>query len=78
MTGPDAGAPITSLAQTGTEVFAAAGSRVIKYFRGKEVASYAAPEGAELGQILIFGDQILALQHDGSGMFVWNIASTGA
>lgn len=58
-------------------MFAAAGSRVIKYFRGKEVASYTAPEGVELGQILIFGDQILALKHDGTGMFVWNIASTG-
>lgn len=57
-------------------MFAAAGSRVIKYFRGKEIASYMAPEGVEMGQILIFGDQILALKADGSGMFIWNIAST--
>ena len=37
--GPDAGAEIRSLQQTGTEVFASAGKRVIKYHRGKEVGS---------------------------------------
>ncbi|GMK53974.1 hypothetical protein CspeluHIS016_0105600 [Cutaneotrichosporon spelunceum] len=74
--GPDAGAPIASLAQTGTEVFASAGSRVIKYFRGKEAAEYVSPNGEELGQILIFGEQILALKADGSGLLVWNIVSS--
>ena len=36
--GPDAGATITSLLQTGTEVFAAAAHRIIRYVRGKEVS----------------------------------------
>ncbi|KAL1412861.1 rRNA-processing protein utp21 [Vanrija albida] len=74
--GPDAGAPINSIAQTGTEVFAAAGPRVIKYLRGKETAVYDAPDGSTVGKILIFGEQLVALKHDGTGLFVWNIAST--
>ena len=37
--GPDAGAEIKSLAQTGTEVFASGGDRIIKCRRGKEVSS---------------------------------------
>lgn len=37
--GPDTGASITSLVQTGTEVFAAAGPRIIRYVRGKEVST---------------------------------------
>jgi U3 small nucleolar RNA-associated protein 21 len=40
--GPDAGADISSLAMTGTEVFAAAGTRILKYVRGKEVSRYSA------------------------------------
>ncbi len=56
-------------------MFASAGSRVIKYFRGKEVAEYTA-NGEELGQILLFGEQLLALKADGSGLFVWNLTST--
>lgn len=74
--GPDAGTTITSLAQTGTEVFAAAGSRIIKYYRGKEAEVYQTPDGSTLGKIMIFGEQIIALKYDGTGMFVWNIAST--
>jgi U3 small nucleolar RNA-associated protein 21 len=35
--GPDSGEDIASLAQTGTEVFASVGKRVVKYHRGKEV-----------------------------------------
>lgn len=64
------------MAQTGTEVFAAAGSRIIKYYRGKEAATYSTTDGSALGQIMIFGEQIIALKSDGTGMFVWNIAST--
>ncbi|KLT38876.1 putative WD-repeat protein [Cutaneotrichosporon oleaginosum] len=74
--GSDAGAPIAGLAQTGTEIFASAGARVIKYFRGKEVAEYLAPNGEALGQIILFGEQILALKADGSGLLIWNVAST--
>lgn len=36
---------------------------------------YRSPDGSQLGKIMIFGEQILALKYDGSGMFVWNIAS---
>ncbi|KAL7423168.1 rRNA-processing protein utp21 [Cryptotrichosporon argae] len=67
---PDAGAPIASLAQTGTEVFAAAGSRVIKYVRGKEAASYASSDA--LAKVLLFGDQVIALKADGTGLLVWD------
>lgn len=74
-TGPDAGATITSLVQTGSEVFAAAGPRVIKYLRGKETHIYQSPDGSALGNLLIFGEQIVALKHDGTGMCVWNMAS---
>jgi U3 small nucleolar RNA-associated protein 21 len=63
------------LAQTGTEVFAAAGPRVIKYFRGKEALIYEAPDGSALGKLLLFGEQIIALKLDGTGMFIWNTAS---
>lgn len=57
-------------------MFAAAGSRVIKYYRGKEMSSFNSPDGSSLGKILIFGEQILALKQDGTGMFIWNIKST--
>lgn len=90
--GPDAGAPITSLAQTGTEVYAAAGPRVIRYHRGKEVGalmslrygnllnivqnmSFRSPDRSTLSKILLFGDQLLALKEDGTGLLIWNIES---
>ena len=28
-----------------------------------------------LGKILIFGEQLLALKEDGTGMFIWDLAS---
>ena len=56
-------------------MFAAAGPRVIKYYRGKEAETYTTPDGSTLGKIMIFGEQLIALKNDGTGMFVWNIAS---
>ena len=68
--GTDAGATITSVAATGKEVFAAAGNKVIKYIRGKQAGVYEA--SAEIGKMMLFGDQVVALSADGSRLSVWN------
>ncbi|OCF33495.1 U3 small nucleolar RNA-associated protein 21 [Kwoniella heveanensis BCC8398] len=73
--GPDAGAQINALAMTGTEIFASAGARVIKYHRGKETGSYLSPDQSTLGKILIFGDELLVLKEDGTGMLVYDLSS---
>ncbi|RSH91126.1 hypothetical protein EHS25_010302 [Saitozyma podzolica] len=69
--GPDAGADISSLAMTGTEVFAAAGTRILKYVRGKESMIWSSDSA--LGKILLLGDQILAIKEDGSGLLIWEL-----
>lgn len=66
-----------SLAQTGNEVFASTGSRVVKYYRGKEEASFEAPDNSPLGTIILFGEEVLALKEDGTGMIVWNHKTGG-
>ncbi|WWC70746.1 uncharacterized protein I206_104697 [Kwoniella pini CBS 10737] len=71
--GPDTGAQINSLAMTGTEIFASAGARVIKYHRGKETGSYISPDQSNLGKILIFGDELLVLKEDGTGMVIYDL-----
>ncbi|KAI0086197.1 Utp21-domain-containing protein [Irpex rosettiformis] len=68
---PDANEPITSLAMEGKAVWAAAGSEVIRYLRGKEVARLSNPLDVSLASILVFGNQLLALSEDGTKMFVW-------
>ncbi|OXG26744.1 U3 small nucleolar RNA-associated protein 21 [Cryptococcus neoformans Ze90-1] len=73
--GADTGNQINSLAMTGTDIYASSGSRVIKYHRGKEVASFLSPDGSTFGQILIFGDDLLVLKKDGTGMFVFDLAT---
>ena len=70
--GPQAREEISSLAQTGTEVFAAVGGRIIKYTRGKESGLYKGPEGTTFGKMLLFGDQLLALKADGSGLIIFD------
>ena len=74
---PDSGAEISSLAQTGIEVFAASGSRVIKYTRGKPAGEYMSSTESKLSKILIFGEQLLALKEDGTGLIIWNLVSRG-
>ncbi|WRT67784.1 uncharacterized protein IL334_004758 [Kwoniella shivajii] len=71
--GPDAGAQINALTMTGTEIFASAGTRVIKYHRGKETGSYLSPDESNLGKMLIFGDELLILKEDGTGMFIYDL-----
>lgn len=72
--GPESSAPINSLAVHANTVFASTGQQVIRYLRGKEVTSYDAPEASStLGQIMIFGEQLLALKEDGTGLIVWSI-----
>ncbi|KAK4689525.1 hypothetical protein P7C73_g546, partial [Tremellales sp. Uapishka_1] len=73
--GPDAGAAISSLALGGNDIFAAAGTRIIKYLRGKESGVYESREKSLLGKILVFGEQLLALKEDGTGLLVWDISS---
>ena len=61
---------------TGKEVYAAAGNKVIKYIRGKQAGSLGA--SAEVGKMLLFGDQIIALSTDGTKLFVWSLKSMSA
>lgn len=77
MTGPDAGAQISSLATSGNYVFAAAGSKVRRYLRGKEAAVYETSDNVVLGQILIFGGQLVALKEDGTRMYIWDVETLG-
>ncbi|KAJ7097769.1 Utp21 specific WD40 associated putative domain-containing protein [Mycena belliarum] len=69
--GPDASEQISSLAMDGDAVWAAAGSHVIKYLRGKEVLRGTNPLGTTLSSITIFGSQLLALTEDGRRMLLW-------
>ncbi|WVR06365.1 hypothetical protein IAU60_003396 [Kwoniella sp. DSM 27419] len=73
--GPDAGAKINSLTMTGTDIYASAGPRVIKYHRGKETGAYHAPDQSTMGKIMIFGDELLVLKEDGTGMLVFDLSS---
>jgi hypothetical protein len=75
--GPDAGDSIRSVLQTGSEVYATAGKRLIKYFRGKEVGEFQAPDGSELGTMILLGEDIMVLKEDGSGLLIWNIKTGG-
>ncbi|ORX40070.1 putative WD-repeat protein [Kockovaella imperatae] len=73
--GPESGGEIKSLVQTGTEVFAAVGSRVLKYHRGKQTGVFKAPAEVNLASIQILGDQLLALREDGTGLYIFDLAS---
>ncbi|ODO10103.1 hypothetical protein I350_02331 [Cryptococcus amylolentus CBS 6273] len=73
--GPDAGDKINGLTMTGTDIYASAGPRVIKYHRGKEVAQFDSPDGSILGKMLIFGEDFLVLKNDGTGLFVYDLAA---
>jgi U3 small nucleolar RNA-associated protein 21 len=61
----------------GKAVWAASGSDVIRYLRGKEIARLSNPLGSTLSFFLIFGTQLLALTEDGRRMLVWDIAGNG-
>ncbi|KAI0691037.1 Utp21-domain-containing protein [Cytidiella melzeri] len=69
---PDESENITSMAMDGKAVWAATGTDVVKYLRGREVKRLSNPLGDSLASIIIFGSQLLALSDDGSRMFVWN------
>jgi U3 small nucleolar RNA-associated protein 21 len=58
-------------------VYATAGKRLIKYFRGKEVGEFQAPDGSELGTMILLGEDIMVLKEDGSGLLIWNIKTGG-
>ncbi|KAL7415398.1 WD-repeat protein [Mrakia frigida] len=74
--GPSTPKPITSLVLNQDSVFAASGSSIIRYVRGRAVDVYEAPsETTTLVQILVFGEQLLALGEEGDEVFIWNIAS---
>ncbi|GHJ84709.1 hypothetical protein NliqN6_1111 [Naganishia liquefaciens] len=74
--GPEEEADIASLAVHNNEIFASAGPKVVRYQRGKQVAAYqASSPDVKLGQILIFGEQLLALRQDGCGLLVWKIST---
>lgn len=77
MSGPDAGDTIRSVLQTGTEVYAAVGNKLIKYFRGKEIGRLESPDEGVLGTMIMLGDDLLALKEDGTGMLIWNTKSGG-
>lgn len=76
--GPEEEAEIASLAVHNNDIFASAGPKVVRYQRGKQVAVYqASAADVKLGQILIFGEQLLALRQDGRGLLVWKISTLG-
>jgi U3 small nucleolar RNA-associated protein 21 len=76
--GPEEEAEIASLAVHNNDIFASAGPKVVRYQRGKQVAVYkAGASDVKLGQILIFGEQLLALRQDGRGLLVWKISTLG-
>ena len=75
--GPDAGDSIRSILQTATDVYAAVGNNVIKYFRGKEVGRLQASDESVLGTMILLGDDLMALKEDGTGLFIWNTKSGG-
>ncbi|KIJ06278.1 hypothetical protein PAXINDRAFT_103430, partial [Paxillus involutus ATCC 200175] len=58
----------------GDAVWAASGTHVIKYLRGKEVARATNPLGTFLSSIVMFGSQLLALTEDGGRMLVWDVS----
>ncbi|KIM87254.1 hypothetical protein PILCRDRAFT_96034 [Piloderma croceum F 1598] len=70
--GPDASDPISSMAMEGDAVWAASGSNIIKYHRGKEVDRVNNPFGSVLATIVVFGSQLLALTEDGRHMLTWD------
>ena len=79
---------IRGLVMNGTSIFASAGDRVTKYERGQEVSTKAdlghgqqadvkvfrwvAPGQPQLGKIYLFGDQLLALKEDGTGLVIFD------
>lgn len=76
--GPEEEADIASLAVHNNDIFASAGPKVVRYQRGKQVGAYeASSQDVKLGQILIFGEQLLALRQDGRGLLVWKISTLG-
>lgn len=75
--GPDSGDSIRSILQTATDVYAAVGNKVIKYFRGKEVGRLEGPDDSILGTMILLGDDLMALKEDGTGLLIWNTKSGG-
>jgi U3 small nucleolar RNA-associated protein 21 len=73
-------------------VWAASGSSIIKYLRGKEVSSQNSwvmyvkilqvervsnPFETALSSILVFGSQLVALTEDGGRMLIWETSEAG-
>ncbi|PCH37842.1 Utp21-domain-containing protein [Wolfiporia cocos MD-104 SS10] len=73
--GPDAPAPITSMAMDNNAVWVASGLNVLKYIRGKETSRLDNPLGTPIASILVFGSQLLALTEDRTRMLVWDVAT---
>ncbi|KAF8844502.1 Utp21-domain-containing protein [Paxillus ammoniavirescens] len=73
--GPEAEHQISCLVMEGDAVWAASGTHVIKYLRGKEIARATNPLGTFLSSIVMFGSQLLALTEDGGRMLVWDVSN---
>ncbi|TRM62583.1 Utp21 specific WD40 associated putative domain-containing protein [Schizophyllum amplum] len=72
--GEPAPAPITALAMDGDAVWAAAGTHLIKYARGKEVLRATNPYATPLASATVFGNHILALDDPGRRLLVFATA----
>ncbi|KAL1663266.1 Utp21 specific WD40 associated putative domain-containing protein [Schizophyllum commune] len=70
--GTPAPQPIAALAMDGDAVWVAAGARLIKYLRGKEVLRAGNPHGQPLATATIFGNQILSLEEGGGRLLVFS------
>ncbi|KAL6305314.1 Utp21-domain-containing protein [Sparassis latifolia] len=70
--GPDSPDQISYMAMEGDAVWAACGSQLVKYTRGREIGRVVNPLGTNISFITIFGHQLLALTEDGEKMLVWD------
>ncbi|KAG1891201.1 Utp21 specific WD40 associated putative domain-containing protein [Suillus subluteus] len=73
--GPEVQDPISCLVMDGDAVWAASGTHVIKYLRGKEVSRVSNPLRTPLAFIILFGSQLLALTEDGGRMLIWEVST---
>jgi hypothetical protein len=50
---------------------------VIRYLTPYQNFTYKSRNGAQIGKIMIFGDQLLGLKEDGSGSMIWDLDKKG-
>lgn len=67
---------IQSIENDGNCVFTTNGTHISRYYRGKEINKFINPndnDSSDLSQLLLFGNQILALKSNGRGLLIWDL-----